>query len=108
MGRPLRIALPRANAFLITILERMFVFVFSFLPKAIPANLYQGFSICLILAFWDSFSFLELTRTFLSFSVNSMTIQSLAQKREILSWLFPFTESFTYMLANCGKQNLLE
>ena len=51
MGRPLRIALPRANAFLITILERMFVFVFSFLPKAIPANLYQGFSICLILAF---------------------------------------------------------
>ena len=51
MGRPLRIALPRANAFLKTVLERMFVFVFSFLPKAIPANLYQGFLICLILAF---------------------------------------------------------
>ena len=37
-----------------------------------------------------------------------MTIQSLALKREIFSWLFPFSESFTYMLANCGKQNLLE
>ena len=35
-----------------------------------------------------------------------MTIQSLARKREILSWLFPFTESLTYMVANCGEQNL--
>ena len=35
-------------------------------------------------------------------------IQSLAQKREIFSWLFPFTESFTYMAANCGEQNLIE
>ena len=37
-----------------------------------------------------------------------MTIQSLARKREILSRLFPFTESFTYMVANCGEQNLIE
>ena len=37
-----------------------------------------------------------------------MTIQSLAPKREIFSWLFPFTESFTYMVANCGEQNLIE
>ena len=51
MGRPLRIALPRANAFLMIILERRFLFVFSFLPKAIPANLYQGLSICSIRAF---------------------------------------------------------
>ena len=37
-----------------------------------------------------------------------MTIQSLARKREIFSRLFPFTESFTYMVANCGEQNLIE
>ena len=37
-----------------------------------------------------------------------MPIQSLARKREILSWLFPFTESLTYMVANCGEQNLIE
>ena len=36
-----------------------------------------------------------------------MTIQSLARKREILSWLLPFTESLTYMVANCGEQNLI-
>ena len=37
-----------------------------------------------------------------------MTIQSLARKREIFSSLFPFTESFTYMVANCGEWNLME
>ena len=36
-----------------------------------------------------------------------MTIQSLARKREILSWLFPFTETLTYMVVNCGEQNLI-
>ena len=42
MGKPLRIALPLANAFLMTILERRFLFFISFLPKGFVNLFYLG------------------------------------------------------------------